>query len=94
MAADLFESYAVTLVAALILGQTAFGAKGLLLPLIIGCHRHRQLGRRHPRRPTSGRATATAWCRSTAASSSPLPSRWSRVLIAAFVFLPTKFKDL
>ncbi|PZS19240.1 MAG: sodium-translocating pyrophosphatase, partial [Pseudonocardiales bacterium] len=32
----LFESYAVTLVAALILGQTAFGAKGLLLPLIIG----------------------------------------------------------
>ncbi|MGH3265251.1 MAG: sodium/proton-translocating pyrophosphatase, partial [Trebonia sp.] len=36
MAADLFESYAVTLVAALILGQTAFGAKGLMLPLIIG----------------------------------------------------------
>src|SRR6266545_1475248 len=36
MAADLFESYAVTLVAALILGQTAFGAKGLLLPLVVG----------------------------------------------------------
>ncbi|MBE7189464.1 sodium-translocating pyrophosphatase, partial [Jatrophihabitans endophyticus] len=36
MAADLFESYAVTLVAALILGQVAFGSKGLLLPLIIG----------------------------------------------------------
>ncbi|HET6877361.1 MAG TPA: sodium-translocating pyrophosphatase, partial [Jatrophihabitans sp.] len=36
MAADLFESYAVTLVAALILGQVAFGAKGLMLPLIIG----------------------------------------------------------
>ncbi|HEY2298250.1 MAG TPA: sodium/proton-translocating pyrophosphatase, partial [Jatrophihabitans sp.] len=36
MAADLFESYAVTLVAALILGQAVFGAKGLMLPLIVG----------------------------------------------------------
>jgi K(+)-stimulated pyrophosphate-energized sodium pump len=36
MAADLFESYAVMLVAALIMGQIAFGAKGLVLPLIIG----------------------------------------------------------
>ena len=35
MAADLFESYAVTLVAALILGRAAFGDKGLVLPLII-----------------------------------------------------------
>ncbi|HEX5494418.1 MAG TPA: sodium-translocating pyrophosphatase [Mycobacteriales bacterium] len=35
MAADLFESYAVTLVAALILGQLAFGAKGLVFPLIV-----------------------------------------------------------
>ena len=48
MAADLFESYAVTLVAALILGQTAFGAKGLLLPLIIGGIGVDQLRRRHP----------------------------------------------
>ncbi|WP_320068218.1 sodium-translocating pyrophosphatase [Micromonospora sp. RTGN7] len=35
MAADLFESYAVTLVAALILGRAAFGDEGLVLPLII-----------------------------------------------------------
>jgi K(+)-stimulated pyrophosphate-energized sodium pump len=35
MAADLFESYAVTLVAALILGKVAFGADGLVFPLIV-----------------------------------------------------------
>jgi K(+)-stimulated pyrophosphate-energized sodium pump len=35
MAADLFESYAVMLVAALILGKTAFGDKGLILPLVV-----------------------------------------------------------
>ncbi len=35
MAADLFESYAVTLVAALILGSQAFGDAGLVYPLMI-----------------------------------------------------------
>jgi K(+)-stimulated pyrophosphate-energized sodium pump len=35
MAADLFESYAVTLVAALILGKAAFGDIGLVFPLIV-----------------------------------------------------------
>ena len=35
MAADLFESYAVTLVASLILGKAAFGESGLVFPLII-----------------------------------------------------------
>jgi K(+)-stimulated pyrophosphate-energized sodium pump len=36
MAADLFESYAVTLVAALILGRAAWGVDGLVFPLITG----------------------------------------------------------
>jgi K(+)-stimulated pyrophosphate-energized sodium pump len=35
MAADLFESYAVTLVAALILGKAAFGTHGLVFPLLV-----------------------------------------------------------
>ncbi len=35
MAADLFESYAVTLVAALILGKVAFGDVGLVYPLVV-----------------------------------------------------------
>ncbi|GAA1651417.1 sodium-translocating pyrophosphatase [Georgenia ruanii] len=35
MAADLFESYAVTLVASLILGTAALGEQGLVLPLLI-----------------------------------------------------------
>lgn len=35
MAADLFESYAVTLVAALILGKAALGDSGLIYPLIV-----------------------------------------------------------
>ena len=35
MAADLFESYAVTLVAALILGKAAFGNAGLAFPLLV-----------------------------------------------------------
>ncbi len=35
MAADLFESYAVTLVASLLLGKVAFGNDGLVYPLIV-----------------------------------------------------------
>ena len=35
MAADLFESYSVMLVAALILGKSAFGNDGLIFPLMI-----------------------------------------------------------
>ena len=59
MAADLFESYAVTLVAALILGKAAFGEEGLVFPLIVPAigvdHRdHRRL--HHP----AARRRATA----------------------------------
>ena len=35
MAADLFESYAVTVVAALILGAAAFGEHGIVFPLVV-----------------------------------------------------------
>ena len=88
MAADLFESYAVTLVAALILGRAAFGAKGLVFPLIV---------------PAIGVLTAiigiyitpakpgdaAAWRRSTAASTSPRRSPRVLVAVAAFVYLPS-----
>ncbi len=49
MAADLFESYAVTLVAALILGRAAFGQDGLVFPLIVSGDRrgHRDHRRVH-----------------------------------------------
>ena len=50
MAADLFESYAVTLVAALILGKAAFGDLGLVFPLRRSGHRRRHRGHRHLRR--------------------------------------------
>jgi K(+)-stimulated pyrophosphate-energized sodium pump len=92
MAADLFESYAVTLVAALILGSTAFGAQGLLFPLIV---------------PALGAVTAVAGVYLTRArvGESGLTSinkafyataLMSAVLCtaAAFIFLPNSFSDL
>jgi K(+)-stimulated pyrophosphate-energized sodium pump len=92
MAADLFESYAVTLVAALILGSVAFGVHGLLFPLIV---------------PAIGAITAVIGVYITRAREGEnglrainrsfyLSSLISAVLctIAAFVYLPGSFGEL
>ncbi|GAA3891874.1 sodium-translocating pyrophosphatase [Saccharothrix violaceirubra] len=92
MAADLFESYAVTLVASLILGTAAFGTQGLLFPLIvpaigvitavIGVYTTRA-------RPGEGGLTAIN-------RSFYISAVISAVLctVAALVFLPSSFANL
>ena len=93
MAADLFESYAVTLVAALILGKVAFGELGLVFPLVV---------------PAIGVITAVIgiFAVSPKASDRSGMSAINRgffisavisavlVAIAAFVFLPARMVDL
>ncbi|NGY59584.1 sodium-translocating pyrophosphatase [Lentzea sp. NEAU-D13] len=92
MAADLFESYAVTLVASLILGTVAFGVQGLLFPLIV---------------PAIGVLTAIIGVYTTKAKvgesgltainrSFYISAVISAVLctIAAFSYLPSSFADL
>ena len=90
MAADLFESYAVTLVAALILGKVAFGEEGLVFPLIVTSvgALTAALGRVHHQ---GARRRAGADAPSTGASTPP--PQWARCLsaIAAFVYLPSSF---
>jgi K(+)-stimulated pyrophosphate-energized sodium pump len=93
MAADLFESYAVTLVAALILGKAAFGEEGLVFPLIvpaigavtaiIGVFLTKL-------RPTdrSGMQAINRAFFTSAAISAVLSA------IAAFVYLPSKLSEL
>ncbi|WP_041449634.1 sodium-translocating pyrophosphatase [Amycolatopsis mediterranei] len=91
MAADLFESYAVMLVAALILGSTAFGVHGLIFPLIV---------------PAIGVITAVIDVYITKARAGEgglvtinrsfyISAVISAVLsaIAAFVYLPNSFSD-
>ncbi|MCX2952472.1 sodium-translocating pyrophosphatase [Lentzea sp. NEAU-D7] len=92
MAADLFESYAVTLVASLILGTAAFGVQGLLFPLIV---------------PAIGVLTAVIGVYTTKAKAGEngltainrafyISAVISAVLctIAAFSYLPSSFADL
>jgi K(+)-stimulated pyrophosphate-energized sodium pump len=91
MAADLFESYAVTLVAALILGKAAFGEKGLVFPLIVPAIGAitAVLGV-YVVRPREGESGLTAINRGfyiSAAISAVLSA------IAAFVYLPSKISD-
>ena len=92
MAADLFESYAVTLVAALILGRASFGESGLVFPLIvpaigvitaiIGVFLTR------PRPGENGLKTINRSFYLSAAISAVL------VAIAAFTYLPSSFAAL
>ena len=92
MAADLFESYAVTLVAALILGSAAIGSDGLLFPLIV---------------PAIGVITAVIGVYVTKARTGEgglaainrsfyISAGISLVLstVAAFAFLPSSFSEL
>ncbi len=92
MAADLFESYAVTLVAALILGKAVFGADGLVFPLIVPA-----IGAltailavfiTRPRPGENGLTTINRSFYITAGLSAVLCS------IAAFLYLPSTFAEL
>ena len=94
MAADLFESYAVMLVAALILGKAAFGDEGLVFPLIVPDDRCGHRDHRHLHRPGFGRPTRAACRPSTAAFF--ISAAISAVLcaVAAFVYLPGSLSEL
>jgi K(+)-stimulated pyrophosphate-energized sodium pump len=93
MAADLFESYSVMLVASLILGKVAFGSDGLVFPLIVPMIGvlTAMLGIFVVAPRKNDRSGMTAINRGFFVS-----AIFSLVLvvIAAFVYLPSKFSDL
>ena len=92
MAADLFESYAVTLVAALILGSQAFGDKGLVFPLLVpAIGALTAVAGIYLCRPRSGESGLTTINRAfyISAAIGAVAS-----VILAFVYLPGDFSDL
>ncbi|MEZ0577706.1 sodium-translocating pyrophosphatase [Nocardioides sp. MH1] len=92
MAADLFESYAVTLVAALILGSQAFGDKGLVFPLIVpaigALSAIAGVFLTRPRAGESGLTTINRAFYMSAAVGAVASA------IAAFIYLPKDWADL
>ncbi len=92
MAADLFESYAVTLVAALILGKAAFGDEGLVFPLIVPAigALTAVLGV-YVTKPRDGESGLTAINRGFYISAAVAAVACA---VAAFLYLPASFADL
>src|SRR4051812_38438712 len=91
MAADLFESYAVTLVAALILGSQAFGDKGLVYPLLIpAIGALTAVGGVYVTRPKAGESGLTTINRAfyLSAAVAAIAS-----VILSFLYLPSSFAD-
>ncbi|MDQ4055407.1 MAG: sodium-translocating pyrophosphatase [Actinomycetota bacterium] len=92
MAADLFESYAVTLVAALILGSQAFGDKGLVYPLLIpAIGALTAVAGVYLTRPKVGESGLTTINKSFYVSSGIAAVA---SVILSFIYLPTSFGDL
>ena len=92
MAADLFESYAVTLVAALILGKAAFGEQGLVFPLLVpaigALTAVLGIAITRIRGDESGLTAINRGFYTSAAAGAVLAA------VAAFVYLPGSFADL
>lgn len=92
MAADLFESYAVMLVASIILGRAAFGAAGLVFPLVVlGAGVITALVGVYLTRPRAGE-NGLRTIKRAFVYSALLAAVLS--VAAAFLYLPRRFADL